>query len=259
MHDPTNLSVKIAIVGKYTNLSDCYLSVVESLRHAAANTNCNIDIKWVNSEDLRSDTVASQLNDVDGVLIPGGFGERGIKGKVQAARYARENRIPYLGLCLGMQVAVIDFAQHVCGLTDAMSVEFDPNTPNPVIHLMDEQEGVVNKGGTMRLGQYSCVVKENTQLHDLYKQSLIYERHRHRYEFNNEYKSVMESHGLVFSGICPDNQLVEVIENPDHPYFMACQYHPEFKSRPLKPHPLFYGFVEAAKAFTGTQQELFVR
>ena len=259
MHDPTNLPVKIAIVGKYTNLSDCYLSVVESLRHAAANTNCNIEIKWVNSEDLRSDTVASQLNDVDGVLIPGGFGERGIKGKVQAARYAREHRIPYLGLCLGMQVAVIDFAQHVCGLTDAMSVEFDPNTPNPVIHLMDEQEGVVNKGGTMRLGQYPCEVKEHTRLHDLYKEPLIYERHRHRYEFNNEYKSVMESHGLVFSGICPDNQLVEVIENPDHPYFMACQYHPEFKSRPLKPHPLFYGFVEAAKAFTGTQQELFVR
>ena len=259
MHDPTNLPVKIAIVGKYTNLSDCYLSVVESLRHAAANTNCNIEIKWVNSEDLRSDTVASQLNDVDGVLIPGGFGERGIKGKVQAARYAREQRIPYLGLCLGMQVAVIDFAQHVCGLTDAMSTEFNPNTSNPVIHLMDAQEGIVNKGGTMRLGQYPCAVKENTQLHGLYKEPLIYERHRHRYEFNNAYKSILESHGLVFSGICPDNQLVEVIENPDHPYFMACQYHPEFKSRPLKPHPLFYGFVEAAKAFTGTQQELFVR
>ena len=215
MHDPTNLSVKIAIVGKYTNLSDCYLSVVESLRHAAANTNCNIDIKWVNSEDLRSDTVASQLNDVDrdGVLIPGGFGERGIKGKVQAARYARENRIPYLGLCLGMQVAVIDYAQHVCGLTNAMSVEFDPNTEHPVIHLMDDQEDVVNKGGTMRLGQYPCEVKEGTRLHALYKDLLIYERHRHRYEFNNAYKETMESHGLVFSGICPDNQLVEVIEN----------------------------------------------
>ena len=259
MHDPTNLSVKIAIVGKYTNLSDCYLSVVESLRHAAANTNCNIEIKWVNSEDLRSDTVAAQLNDVDGVLIPGGFGERGIKGKVQAAKFAREQRIPYLGLCLGMQVAAIDFAQHVCGLTDAMSVEFDADSPHPVIHLMDTQEDVVNKGGTMRLGHYPCSVQPNTQLHALYGESLIYERHRHRYEFNNDYKAQFESNGLVFSGICPDNNLVEVIENPNHPFFMACQYHPEFKSRPLKPHPLFYGFVEAAKAFTGTQQELFVR
>ena len=257
MHDPTNLTINIAIVGKYTNLSDCYLSVVESLKHAAANTNCNIDIKWVNSEDLRSDTVASQLNDVDGVLIPGGFGERGIKGKVQAARFARENNIPYLGLCLGMQVAVIDFAQHVCGLADAMSVEFDPNTPHPVIHLMDTQEGVVNKGGTMRLGQYPCEVKEKTRLHDLYQETLIYERHRHRYEFNNAYKSQFSERGLVFSGVCPDNNLVEVVELPAHPYFVACQFHPEFKSRPLKPHPLFYGFVEAAKTFTGSQQALF--
>jgi CTP synthase len=258
MHDPTNLAVKIAIVGKYTNLSDCYLSVVESLKHAAANTNCNVDIKWVNSEDLRSDTVAAQLSDVDGVLIPGGFGERGITGKVQAACYARENNIPYLGLCLGMQVAVIDFAQHVCGLTDAMSVEFEPDTLNPVIHLMDTQEGVVNKGGTMRLGQYPCEIQPNTMLNKLYQETLIYERHRHRYEFNNAYKNQLADHGLVFSGVCPDNNLVEVVELPNHPYFLACQYHPEFKSRPLRPHPLFYGFVEAAKAFTGTQQELFV-
>ena len=259
MHDPTNLNVKIAIVGKYTNLSDCYLSVVESLRHAGATNNTNIEIKWVNSEDLRSDTVSSQLNDVDGVLIPGGFGERGIKGKVQAAKYARENNIPYLGLCLGMQVAVIDFAQHVCGFDQAMSVEFDPNTPDPVIHLMDDQEDIINKGGTMRLGQYPCDIEPGTKLHNLYKSDLIYERHRHRYEFNSKYKQDMESNGLVFSGICPDNQLVEVVELPSHPYFVACQFHPEFKSRPLKPHPLFYGFVEAAKSFTGTQQELFVR
>ncbi len=258
MHDPTNLQIRIAIVGKYTNLSDCYLSVVESLKHAAANANCNIDIKWVNSEDLRSDTVASQLNDVDGVLIPGGFGERGIKGKVQAARYARENSIPYLGLCLGMQVAVIDFAQHVCGLSDAMSEEFDPKTPHPVIHLMSEQEDVVNKGGTMRLGEYPCNILADSRLNSLYKQPVINERHRHRYEFNNAYKELFQEKGLVFSGICPKNNLVEVIELPSHPYFLACQFHPEFKSRPLRPHPLFYGFIKAARSFTGTQQELFL-
>jgi CTP synthase len=254
MHDPTNLSIKIAIVGKYTNLSDCYLSVVESLHHAAVANNCKIEIKWINSENLKSDTVTSQLNDVDGVLIPGGFGERGVKGKVQAAKYARENNIPYLGLCLGMQIAVIDFAQNVCGLDGAMSLEFDSKTPHPVIHLMDEQEDVVNKGGTMRLGQYPCNIESNTLLHRLYGVDSISERHRHRYEFNDAYKSQFESKGMVFSGVCPDNGLVEVVELTDHPYFIACQFHPEFKSRPLNPHPLFNGFVSAVKEFTGTQQ-----
>ena len=209
MHDPTNLSVKIAIVGKYTNLSDCYLSVVESLRHAAANTNCNIEIKWVNSEDLRSDTVAAQLNDVDGVLIPGGFGERGIKGKVQAAKFAREQRIPF-GFMFRNAVAAIDFAQHVwvnrCWVLSLM------DSPHPVIHLMDTQEDVVNKGGTMRLGIIHVLCNQ-TRNSMLYGESLIYERHRHRYEFNNDYKAQFESNGLVFSGICPDNNLVEVIEN----------------------------------------------
>jgi CTP synthase len=257
MHDPTNITVNIAIVGKYTNLSDCYLSVVESLHHAGTNINANITVKWVNSEDLRADTVADHLNDVDGVLIPGGFGERGIQGKVQAAKYAREHHIPYLGLCLGMQVAAIDFAQHVCGLSNAMSVEFDPTTEHPVIHLMDTQEDVVNKGGTMRLGQYPCQVLPGSILHTLYNDDVIYERHRHRYEFNNAYQALFEEKGLVFSGICPDNQLVEVIELPTHPYFVACQFHPEFKSRPLAPNPLFYGFVKAAKLFTGTQPPLF--
>jgi CTP synthase len=257
MHDPTNITVNIAIVGKYTNLSDCYLSVVESLHHAGTNINANITVKWVNSEDLRADTVADHLNDVDGVLIPGGFGERGIQGKVQAAKYAREHHIPYLGLCLGMQVAAIDFAQHVCGLSNAMSVEFDPTTEHPVIHLMDTQEDVVNKGGTMRLGQYPCQVLPGSILHTLYNDDVIYERHRHRYEFNNAYQALFEEKGLVFSGICPDNQLVEVIELPTHPYFLACQFHPEFKSRPLAPNPLFYGFVKAAKLFTGTQPPLF--
>ena len=231
--------------------------MVESLNHAAVANNCKIEVKWVNSEDLRSETVTTQLNDVDGVLIPGGFGERGVRGKVQAAKYAREKNVPYLGLCLGMQIAVIDFAQHVCGLTNAMSVEFDPDTEHPVIHLMNEQADVVNKGGTMRLGQYRCDIKTGTKLHDLYGVNSIHERHRHRYEFNDAYKSQFESNGMVFSGICPDNHLVEVVEIPSHPYFVACQFHPEFKSRPLKPHPLFDGFVAAVKAFKGTQQELF--
>ena len=257
MHDPINISLKIAIVGKYTNLSDCYLSVVESLTHAAVHHNCTLDIKWVNSEDLRSDTVALQLNDVDGVIIPGGFGERGTTGKIQAAKYARENGVPYLGLCLGMQIAVIEFSRNVCGLTDAMSMEFKPDTPHPVIHLMDAQEDVVNKGGTMRLGQYPCAVLPQSGLHALYGDDLIHERHRHRYEFNNAYKQQLEAAGMVFSGVCPDNQLVEVVEIPSHPYFYACQFHPEFKSRPLNPHPLFKGFIEAAKLFTGTQQPLF--
>ena len=257
MHDPINISLKIAIVGKYTNLSDCYLSVVESLTHAAVHHNCTLDIKWVNSEDLRSDTVALQLNDVDGVIIPGGFGERGTTGKIQAAKYARENGVPYLGLCLGMQIAVIEFSRNVCGLTDAMSMEFKPDTPHPVIHLMDAQEDVMNKGGTMRLGQYPCAVLPQSGLHALYGKDLIHERHRHRYEFNNAYKQQLEEAGMVFSGVCPDNQLVEVVEIPSHPYFYACQFHPEFKSRPLNPHPLFKGFIEAAKLFTGTQQPLF--
>ena len=227
------------------------------MHHAVVANNCKLDIQWINSETLKSDTVSDQLNDVDGVLIPGGFGERGVKGKVQAAKFARENNIPYLGLCLGMQIAVIDFAQNVCGLADAMSIEFDPDTSHPVIHLMDEQEDVVNKGGTMRLGQYPCNIKPNTLLHQLYGLDAISERHRHRYEFNNAYKSQFESKGMVFSGTCPDNGLVEVVELTNHPYYIACQFHPEFKSRPLNPHPLFTGFVAAVKAFTGTQQELF--
>ncbi len=257
MHDPTNLTIKVAIVGKYTNLSDCYLSVVESLNHAAVANNAKLDITWVNSENLTAENVESQLGGVAGILIPGGFGERGVQGKVQAAKFARENQIPYLGLCLGMQIAVIDFAKHVCGLENAMSVEFDPNTDHPVIHLMDDQANVVNKGGTMRLGQYPCQIQPNTTLESLYKETLISERHRHRYEFNNAYKSQFESAGMVFSGICPENNLVEVVEIPSHPYFLACQFHPEFKSRPLKPHPLFHGFIAAVKNVAGTQQELF--
>ena len=257
MHDPTNIILKVAIVGKYTSLSDCYLSVVESLNHASVAQNAKLDITWVNSENLTEENIDSQLNGVSGILIPGGFGERGVLGKVLASKYARENGIPYLGLCLGMQIAVIDFARHVCNLSDAMSVEFNPNTEHPVIHLMDDQENVVNKGGTMRLGQYPCQIQPNTTLNSLYSEALISERHRHRYEFNNHYKDQFESHGMVFSGICPENNLVEVIELPDHPYYIACQFHPEFKSRPLRPHPLFLGFIGAVKKVSGTQQELF--
>ncbi len=247
MHDPTNISLTIAIVGKYTNLSDCYLSVAEALKHAAAHQNCNIQIQWINAEDLRPETVDTYLGHVHGILIPGGFGERGIDGKIQATRYARDHAIPFLGLCLGMQIAVIEFAQHVCGLPDAMSVEFDPGTANPVIHLMANQEEVVNKGGTMRLGQYECHIHPNTQLASLYPSNVIFERHRHRYEFNPVYKEMFEKKGMVFSGMSPDQRLVEVIELPSHPYFLACQFHPEFKSRPLTPHPLFMGFLRAAR------------
>lgn len=257
LHDPTNRSICIAIVGKYTNLSDCYLSVVEALRHAGVAHSCNIDIEWVNSESLNAENIAEKLGHVNGILIPGGFGERGVHGKVLASKYARDHARPYLGLCLGMQIAVIDFAIHECNLMAAMSVEFDVHSPHPVIHLMDDQASVTKKGGTMRLGKYLCDIKSNTLLHGLYGKDQVSERHRHRYEFNNDYRDLFESKGMVFSGTCPDNGLVEVIELPGHPFFIACQYHPEFKSRPLHPHPLFRGLIAAAKISSGTQQSLF--
>lgn len=247
LHDPTNVPVTIAIVGKYTTMSDCYLSVVESLRHAGAATNTAITIEWIDAEWLMNRTESTGLDAVNGILIPGGFGERGVEGKIRAAQFAREQGIPYLGLCLGMQVACIEFARHVCQLPDAMSEEFDTQTPHPIIHLMSDQTDVVNKGGTMRLGQYPCDIQPNTRLHALYNAPLVHERHRHRYEFNNHYQSTFEANGMVFSGICPTNQCVEVVELPDHPFFLACQFHPEFQSRPLRPHPLFHGFVQSAR------------
>jgi CTP synthase len=243
--------IKIAIVGKYVGLNDSYLSVVESLYHAGLYNDHKIDIVWIDSEKLENlseEDFKNTLKDVQGIVVPGGFGVRGVEGKITTIKYARENNIPYLGLCLGMQMAVIEFARNVLGYTDANSKEFDLKTDHPVIDLMPDQKYITNKGGTMRLGAYPCTIKEGTLLYECYKQTNISERHRHRYEFNNEYRSVCEENGLVFSGTSPDNKLVEVVEYPKHPFFIASQYHPEFKSRPNSPHPMFREFVKAAIA-----------
>lgn len=239
--------LSIAIVGKYVKLSDSYLSVIEAIKHAAAANICEVEIKWVNAEKLEKDDLDKYLSDVSGILIPGGFGNRGFEGKILAANYARIHNIPYLGLCLGMHVAVVEFARNVMGLENANSTEFEENSPHPVIHHLAEQREQVNKGGTMRLGAYPCLVKENTLLYTNYKTDLISERHRHRFEFNNKYRDQFEKNGLLFSGTSPDHNLIEVIENPSNTWFVACQFHPEFKSRPSKSHPLFKGFIEAAK------------
>jgi CTP synthase len=206
-----------------------------------------LDVVWVDSDALREDNVASYLGSVDGILVPGGFGDRGIEGMIQAVRYSRENNVPYFGLCLGLHVAVIEFARNVLGLPEATSREFRENTPDAVIDLLLEQKSVRQKGGTMRLGAYPCKIKPDTKLHDAYAQDLIQERHRHRYEFNNHYLDAFQEKGMVFSGISPDGRLVEVLELPELTWFLACQFHPEFKSRPYKSHPLFRKFVAAAK------------
>ena len=240
--------IKVALVGKYVALHDAYLSVVESLYHAGYEAGVQVNIKWIDSEDLESPgcNLNEVFGDVQGVVIPGGFGSRGVEGKIAAIRYVRENNIPFLGLCLGMQCAVIEFARHVCGMKEAHSKEFNDATPYPVIDLMEDQEDVTEKGGTMRLGQYPCKLKEGTLARRLYgNQEIVYERHRHRYEVNNELRPQMESQGLIISGTSPDNRLVEMIELQNHPYFAATQAHPEFKSRPTRPHPLFQGFVQA--------------
>lgn len=237
--------VKIAIVGKYVKLHDAYLSVAESLNHAGFETGANIDIKWVDSELVTEYTVKDLLSDCDGILVPGGFGNRGIEGKITAVKYARENNIPYFGICLGMQSAVIEFARNVIELKDANSGEFAPEGKNLVIDLMEEQQGVVLKGGTMRLGAYPCVAKDRTMLKKVYGDSEISERHRHRYEFNNKFREEFENAGMVISGTSPNGLLVEAIEIPENDFFVGVQYHPEFKSRPNHAHPLFRGFVEA--------------
>src|SRR3989339_743316 len=251
--------IEIAIVGKYSELRDSYISIVESLKHGGIVNNSKIEIKLINAEEIESvDDLSSVFKDVQGILVPGGFGIRGIEGKIKAIKYARENKIPYLGLCLGMQTAVIEFARNVCGLKDANSSEFNNETKNPVIDLMEEQVGVSEKGGTMRLGAYPCKIKNDTLLSALYEgKDVVQERHRHRYEFNNKFRSKLEENGLVFSGIYEKLNLVEVIELPKHPFFLATQYHPEFKSRPNKPHPIFAGFVKAAKKLVSEQAELF--
>ena len=238
--------VRIALVGKYTALHDAYISVVEALKHGGIPEHATIDIKWVDSEELNVDNVDEVLGDVNGILVPGGFGLRGVEGMILAARYARENKIPYLGLCLGMQVSIIEFARHVCGFNDAHSIELDPNTTHPVIALMPEQDGVEDIGGTLRLGAYPCVLDKDSKAYEVYGTTEISERHRHRYEVNNDYRATLTDHGMKLCGTSPDGRIVEMIELPDHPWFIATQAHPELKSRPNRPHPLFRGFVEAA-------------
>lgn len=246
-----NLSktVNIAIVGKYVELPDAYISVNEALKHAGIVNDTRVNIKYVNAEMLEGDQpVAEFLSGVDGILVPGGFGDRGIEGKIRAIQYARENEVPCFGICLGMQCAVIEFARNVAGLKDANSSEFNPSTENPVIDLMPEQKGIDNLGGTMRLGSYPCKVMDNTITGQAYGEEVIYERHRHRYEFNNEYRNRFEELGMVFAGISPDGRFVEIIELKDHPWFVGVQFHPEFKSRPNRPHPLFVSFIKAGFA-----------
>jgi CTP synthase len=240
--------VRIALVGKYVKLEDAYLSVVESLRHAGIEHGGKVEIDWIDSEHLDVETAAERLADADGILIPGGFGGRGIEGKIAAARVAREGGIPYLGICLGMQVAVAEFARHVVGMDGANSTEFDPETPWPVIDLLPEQKEISDLGGTMRLGADPVKLHEDTRIRELYGEPVIYERHRHRYEVNNHLRRRIEDAGLVIGGTSPDDQLVEAVELPasEHPFFVASQYHPEFKSRPDRPAPLFRGFVRAA-------------
>ena len=245
LRHPTQ-EVRIALVGKYTALHDAYISVVEALKHGGIPLHTTIDIKWVDSEELTTDNVGELLGDVNGILVPGGFGIRGVEGKILAARYARENNIPYLGLCLGMQVAIIEFARHVCGYNDAHSIELDPNTTHPVIALMPDQNGIEDIGGTLRLGAYPCVLDKDSKACKVYGTTEISERHRHRYEVNNDYRTALVEHGMKLCGTSPDGRIVEMIELPDHPWFIATQAHPELKSRPNRPHPLFRGFVEAA-------------
>ncbi|GLH64044.1 CTP synthase [Parageobacillus sp. G301] len=243
-----NLSrtTKIALVGKYVELQDAYISVVEALRHAGYAFDTDIDIKWINSEHVNKENVADLLSDADGILVPGGFGDRGIEGKIEAIRYAREQKVPFLGICLGMQLASIEFARNVVGLKEAHSAEFDPNTPHPIIDLLPEQKDIEDLGGTLRLGLYPCKLSEGTLAYEAYQDEVIYERHRHRYEFNNQYRQIMEQHGFVFSGTSPDGRLVEIIELKDHPWFVAAQFHPEFTSRPTRPQPLFRDFIKAS-------------
>lgn len=241
-----NKKVKIALVGKYIALHDAYISVVEALKHGGIAERATVDIKWIDSEELTEDTVDELLGDVSGILVPGGFGNRGVEGKILAAKYARENKVPYLGLCLGMQVAIIEYARNVCGFRDAHSVELDPNTTHPVIALMPDQNGVEDIGGTLRLGSYPCILDKTSKAYEVYGAEEIHERHRHRYEVNNDFRSTLTEHGMKLCGTSPDGRIVEMVELPDHPWYVATQAHPELKSRPNRPHPLFHGFVEAA-------------
>ena len=241
-----NKEVEIALVGKYIQLHDAYISVVEALKHGGIFQHATVNIKWVDSEELNEGNVAEVLGDVQGILVPGGFGDRGIDGKITAIKYARENNVPFLGLCLGMQLSIVEYARHICGLEDAHSIELDPNTTAPVIALMPDQNGVEDIGGTLRLGSYPCVLAKDSKAYELYGTETIHERHRHRYEVNNDYRAILTENGMKLSGLSPDGRIIEMIEIPAHPWFVATQAHPELKSRPNRPHPLFKGFVEAA-------------
>ena len=240
-------SVKVALVGKYVQLNDAYLSVVEALRHACISHDASLDLHWINAENIESEGAEKLLQGMDAIVVPGGFGNRGVNGKIAAIRWAREQRVPFLGLCLGMQCAVIEWGRNIAGLEDASSAELNPNSKHPVIHLLPEQQDVVDLGGTMRLGVYPCRLQANTTGQSLYNEEVVYERHRHRYEFNNSYRTLLMESGYVISGTSPDGRLVELIELKNHPFFIACQYHPEFLSRPGKPHPLFGGLIQAAQ------------
>ena len=239
-------NVKIALVGKYTALHDAYISVVEALKHGGIPEHTTVDIQWVDSEQLNDDNADEILGQMQGIIVPGGFGDRGVEGMISAAKYARTHQIPYLGLCLGMQVAIIEFARNVAGLNDAHSIELNPNTVHPVIALLPDHTDTEDLGGTLRLGSYPCVLDKTSKAYEEYGTSEIAERHRHRYEVNNEYRDLLVDKGLKLCGTSPDGRIVEMIEIPDHPWFIATQAHPEFKSRPNRPHPLFHGFIAAA-------------
>ena len=245
LRHPTK-EVNIALVGKYIQLHDAYISVVEALKHGGIAQHATVNIKWVDSELLNNSNVEEVLGDMDGILVPGGFGDRGIEGKITAIEFARIRKIPFLGLCLGMQLSVVEFARHVVGYNDAHSIELDPNTTHPVIALLPEQDGIEDIGGTLRLGSYPCVLDKTSKAYELYGEELIHERHRHRYEVNNDYRKVLTENGMMLSGISPDGRIVEMIELKNHPWFVATQAHPELKSRPNRPHPLFRGFITAA-------------
>jgi CTP synthase len=242
-------SVQIAVVGKYINLHDSYKSIIEAFVHAGVENDAHVELVWVDSEDIEAEGADKFLHDISGILIPGGFGTRGIEGKILAIEYARLNAIPFFGICLGMQCAVIEFSRHVCGLKNANSREFDPDTPHPVIDIMERQKSLEDLGGTMRLGAYPCVIKEGTKAFEAYQIREISERHRHRYELNNRYRQILMENGLQLSGIYPKEDLVEIVELPDHPWFVGVQFHPELKSRVTKAHPLFREFVKAALQF----------
>jgi len=247
-------NVTIALVGKYVSLKDAYISVIEAINHGGIFNETEVKVRWINSEEVNEDNVHEILKDADGILVPGGFGDRGIEGKISAIKYARENKIPFLGLCLGMQCAVIEFARNVANLKDAHSTEFNPKTSYPVIDIMPEQKNISELGGTMRLGRFPCKIVEGTRAREAYKEDLVYERHRHRYEFNNNFTDILTQKGLVISGISPDRKLVEMIELRDHPWFVGVQFHPEFKSRPTRPHPLFRDFVKAALNYKNSKK-----